>query len=82
MFYLRLSIAEKEQQMSPTITPIAALAREPGFTEAGFAYALDAEGPFGTALVPFATHTATGKQFAASGDPGTPVTETETWVEV
>lgn len=71
--------------MSPTITPIAALARlasEPGFTEAGFAYALDAEGPLGTALVPFATHTATGKQFAASGDPGTPVTESETWVEV
>lgn len=71
--------------MTPTLTPAAALARlltEPAFTEAGFSYQIGPEYNHGPDTAPFATHDATGAQFCASGEPGTPITEAERWVEV
>lgn len=71
--------------MTPTVSPFAAmarLAREPSFTEGGFTYELGPEYHHGPDTAPFATHDATGTQFCVSGEPGTPITEVEHWLEM
>lgn len=70
--------------MTPTITPAEAFARlsTGPFTADGFAYELGASYNHGPDDAPFATRIADDTQFCATGEPGTTVTATDTWLEV
>jgi hypothetical protein len=72
--------------MTPTVAPADALARlfaAPGpFTADGFDYCLGASSNHGPDDVPFAIRIADGAEFCATGEPGTAVTDADTWVLV
>lgn len=71
--------------MTPTVTPADAFARLTAsgpFTADGFAYEMGASFNHGPDDAPFATRTADDVQFCATGEAGTPVTASDTWLEV
>jgi hypothetical protein len=73
-----------ERQMTPTITPADALARLASgpFEHDGYFYDMGSSQPYGPVDMPYTTHDATGAQFCPTGEPGTPITDADTWVLV
>ena len=71
--------------MTPTATPAAAFARVTAagpFTLDGFTYERCCSQPYGPEDTACATLDATGAQFCITGEPGTPVTDADSWVLV
>ena len=71
--------------MTPTVTPAAAFARVTTagpFTLDGVTYERCCSQPYGPEDTACATLDATGAQFCITGQPGTPVTDADSWVLV